>query len=173
MPSSKPVLCVVVVLAPLAGSLPACAQGQDPATTGLQQTRALGFAAGFSSGIGFAYREFEPSGWGWGIAGSGSWKPADGSGFGSFGFDAYKTLLLQDWGRFYAVAAAGSLQTFGPFGSLNYDPFEYNVGAGLGISFGGKRGLNLSLEVPLTYSHDSDRKFTLLPLPNVALTYQY
>ncbi len=136
----------------------------------------LGYSAGFTSGIGFHYRQFHDGGLGlgWGATGAAGWSPADGNGAFSIGVEGFKTIFLLDWGRFYGVLAAARFGQIAfktptaPVGSFS------NAGLGLGIDFGPIKGVNLSVEVPYTFFFDRNLAFqNAFPVPNVVMTFQY
>lgn len=131
----------------------------------------LGYAAGFTSGVGFHYRQFRDDGWGWGVTAAAGLSPADGNGAASLGVEAFKTIFLLDWGRFYWVGAVGRFQqiTRNPGAQGNT-----NLGPGLGIDFGPLKGVNLAVEVPYTLFFDTDNVFqNAFPAPNAVMTYQF
>lgn len=131
----------------------------------------LGYAAGFTSGIGFHYRQFREDGWGWGATAAAGIAPADGEGAASLGLEAFRTIFLVDWGRFYWVAAIGHHRQI----TRGRAPQSFtNLGAGLGIAFGPANGVNLAIEVPYTLFFDTDLVFrNAFPAPNAVVTYQF
>jgi hypothetical protein len=129
----------------------------------------LGYAAGFSSGIGFHYRMFTED-LGFGVTGLTLYRFQDGSGGLSVGAEVLKNIFLLDWGRFYGVGAVHHTRSFSAT-SLTSNTF---AGPGLGIAFGPTKGVNVAVEVPYTFSIGSGGSLDwALPVPNLILYYQY
>lgn len=121
--------------------------------------------------MGLHYRQFREDGWGWGLTAAAGVAPATGDGAAFLGLEAFRTIFLLDWGRFYWVAAAGRFQQI----TRNPDPQSFtNLGPGLGIDFGPIKGVNLAIEVPYTLFFDTNFVFrNAFPAPNAVVTYQF
>lgn len=160
----------------------------------------VGFAGGGTSGIGFAWRNVHPSGYGFQLGGS-VWVPSfePPSGFWSFGLQGIKVIDQTEWWRLYAIAG---VQTIGQQRTI-YDPMPpamddqgnpvnpseppkstprssfdstLNVGGGIGLEFGWAPGVTLAIELPIVIGYRFGERPGLahfMPIPNVLLLYNF
>lgn len=147
-----------------------------------------GFTVGPIGGIGFAYRSFDRSGWGFQVGGLAY---ADSyTATVVFGAQRMKTLRVAPRSRFYALAGAMYVYTreevevaTGPWPVSGAQPIfvrqrrnssSTNVGAGLGISTGRSDGVVAALELPLVMLFkDGFRLDSVMPIPQVVLAYNF
>jgi hypothetical protein len=160
---------------------PAQVPGQDADPGGAQATapvaatgklaQGIGYAAGFTSGLGLHYRLFFPDGWGAGATGLYGFAMPDGNGVFSGALEGFKTIFLADWGRFYLVGAFHRAQ---PIGRNAGNTSATLPGLGLGIDFGPQEGFHAAVEAPYTFYFDGNGKLGWnFPVPNLIVTYQY
>ena len=140
-------------------------------TTGLTRAESmgrsvygLGFAAGFSSGVGFSFRSHLPS---------------KSSVQGVFGIiKTQSTLYMSIGGEYQYDLVRGNLTRFFAVGSTGYfyrgngrnevnGPFR--LGAGIGAEFNLRESIHLTLEGQFVYASNN----TVLPLPQVAIHYYF
>lgn len=119
----------------------------------------MGFAAG-ASGVGFSYRAWQDTGWGGSLT---------GIAFGdrnstvtSLGLGVSKLLSEAEGSRFYLTSALHNLG--GASGN------QTMAGLGYGLEVGSRQGLVLNLDLLLCLVTNDG---SLLPLPNVGLTFYY
>jgi hypothetical protein len=130
----------------------------------------LGFAAGATSGIGYAWRQTFSDGWGYSL--TGTVNVADRSPFGSLngwslGGQVLKILSAGDRHRLYVLGGLHSLQW-----RVN-EPL-LNMGGGIGLELAAAKGVGLSLEVPLVFGYRFGPKpgpAHFMPLGNVLLMF--
>jgi opacity protein-like surface antigen len=130
----------------------------------------LGFGAGGTSGIGYAWRQTLSNGWGYAL--TGTVNIADRTPFGN----------LNGWsvgGQVLKIISAGERHRFYVLGGLHSfrwqvtDPVV-NVGAGIGLELAAAKGVGLSLEVPLVFGYRFGARpgpAHFLPMANVLLMF--
>lgn len=144
----------------------------------LGTTAGLGFAGGWSSGNGFAYRQHFDNGFGVQLAGGAVGFP--GGAGANLGVQLMRTLSIDEAIRFYGFLGASA--TYVGDNSYRFDRFEgwqHQVlpvfGAGIGIEFKIVEHVGVSLELPIavtTYYTNGNYSFvSALPIPNVSLVY--
>jgi hypothetical protein len=143
--------------------------------------RGIGFTAGATSGVGFAWRDVGKNGWGYSVGG-GVWADdfKDLSVRWAAGVQGIKVLHQTDWWRLYALAG---IQSYGyptylpqsptPTGPLVSPPEAptkaeapasviqpvkvhesiLNIGGGLGLEFGGPPGVTVAFELPVVIGY--------------------
>lgn len=155
-------------------------------------TTGAGFTAGLISGLGFAFRKFYASGFGFNI-GAGALVQANGSVGTSIGLELLFTLAAKEKARFLLVTGASSFYTkdvYTDYVGPNADPVERiysetsaNFGLGLGIEWAPsgfkENGVTMALEVPLTVrflTTSTTKGFKLnglAPIPSFTLIYNF
>ncbi len=134
--------------------------------------------AGPIGGVGFGYRWFDESGWGWQFGGLASHDSGETDAI--LGGQRMKTLSVHPKSRLYALAGASIDYTrrndeaswvWGPPGYRRTET-SVDVGAGIGVSFGKSDGLLLALELPLVLEFRSGLK-SVGPIPQVSLVYNF
>ena len=162
---------------------------------------ALGFSAGFMSGVGFAFRKFYGNGMGFNIA-AGAIATQTSSDI-STGLELMKTIDETDYFRFFAVAGAGFHKSMNKYtvAEMSTDPTKpdpvmvettdkssvINTGVGLGVEYAPagmkKKGIALSLDCAYAvrfekkdnyYEGSKPMKYVgLAPLPNFSIIYYF
>jgi hypothetical protein len=179
-----PLLAALLAGGCLAGDRPVTGRAEDPAsarpaTAEGRTERGAGFVAGPIGGIGFGYRRFDASGWGWQVGGLFSSSVSDRTLI--LGGQRMKTLRVQPRSRFYALAGAmaclsredrDEFQAAGGFVRRRVDESSLNVGAGLGISFGSSNGATIAFELPLVFEFQNGLD-SVCPIPQVSLVYNF
>lgn len=180
---------------------PAASDGQARPAPVDYSRRGIGFTAGATSGVGFAWRQVFPSGVGYSVGG-GVWVDQfqDISARWAAGVQGIKVLHQTDWWRLYALVG---VQSYGyptylpvsptptaPVVSPTGEPAKpeavlppvkvhesiLNVGGGLGLEFGGPPGVTVAFELPvvLGYSFGPTPGLKhLLPFPNLMVLYNF
>lgn len=150
--------------APFLASLLALGLVAPPAPAAELAEQSFGVVAGRLGGLGFSYRQFLDSGWGFGLGGiafanqdyySQSWKF-----YGNLGVQGYYTLARSTYSRLYLVGGAAAFSGFAD---------AYAVGSGLGISVGIPHGVGFALEVPYTFASTQG----LVMIPTASVLYSF
>jgi len=148
---------------------------EKPSENVVSARSGMGFAAGYTSGVGIAYRKHFDSEWGYQVAGIGYGDKEDifvNVGLQSL-YDLRRTELL----HFYLVGGIGWF-----YGADNLDNVwthsnYFGIGAGIGIEMLlMEKNLGLSLELPLTVRFekaDSLEFVGIYPIPSIALIYYF
>lgn len=166
------------------------------------QRKGFGFAAGGTSGVGFAWRETCSSGWGYQVGG-GVWIPSfeERRGIWSLGLQGFRVIDQTGWWRLYALAGMhqfGNIHVYettreAPVLPKSPEPAPtpetplptvtavqwdavLNLGAGFGLEFGVSDGVSVALEVPLVVGLKLSPYFGfahLMPIPNLSLLYNF
>lgn len=173
----KAVACALLLAAPHKAPPP------EPAG---RAERGAGFTLGPIGGIGFAYRAFRESGFGYHIGGLAYADRSDTTII--LGAQTMHTLSLHARSRLYVLAGAMHIRDkdsvdelaappgapVPAFRRVERDDSSTRIGAGLGMSFGARDGLSAALELPLVihFDHDGDVD-GVGPIPQVSLIYNY
>jgi hypothetical protein len=160
--------------------------------------RGIGFTAGATSGVGFAWREVAPSGWGYSVGG-GVWADnfKDLSVRWAAGVQGMKVIHQTPWWRLYALAGVQSYgyPTYLPrepvapvdptagkdIAPVAVEPLKahesiLNLGGGLGLEFGGPPGVTVAFELPVVIGYSfgpTPGLKHLLPFPNLMVLYNF
>ncbi|MEK7691927.1 MAG: hypothetical protein AAB425_13010 [Bdellovibrionota bacterium] len=167
------------------------------AKDGQQQPKAydsgngMGFAAGYQSGVGIAYRRHLKNKWGIQVA-AGGWGDAD-SIFVNGGATVMRTLSKSEIVRFYAMGGAGVFLSTSSYenwvcptdgsectvdGKITTSSTMLNIGVGLGIEFRILKRVGIAIEVPITTSvivsgTDNTGFNGITMIPNGSLIYYF
>jgi hypothetical protein len=162
--------------------------------------KGIGFTAGATSGVGFAWRDVKSNGLGYSVGG-GIWVDdfKNLSARWAAGVQGLKVLHQTDWWRLYALVGMQSYGyptylpvTTGPTAPVvgkTESPPELevkepvrvtesilNVGGGIGLELGGSPGVSITFELPvvLGYSFGPTPALKhLLPFPNLMVLYNF
>ena len=153
-------------------------------------TQSVGFVAGSTHGIGLTYaRQNNESGIGWQVSGFPVWSEDErhlfgglaifktlhqgrkGRGFISFGVATdYHRSVIERWDDSSSEPDDSSSE---PIGEEVDESANVLFGPGIGLERKFAENFTISLEIPAAVSISSDEKFSILPIPNFALSYRW
>ena len=135
-------------------------------------TQSIGFVAGSTHGIGLTYaRQNNESGIGWQVSGFPFWTKDERHLFG--GLSIFKTLHQGRKGRAFI--------SFGVAANYHRSVYSWEVDESTNFVFGPGIGLEriyadnftISLELPAAIIISNEDGFSILPIPNFALSYRW
>jgi len=153
------------------------------AWAGNDTTQSVGFVAGSTHGLGLTYaRQNNESGIGWQVSGLPIWSEDERHLSG--GLAIFKTLNQGRKGRAFisfgvatnyhrSVIEKWDYSSGEPIGEEVDESANVLFGPGIGLERKFAENFTISLEIPAAVSISSDEKFSILPIPNFALSYRW